>query len=164
MPRVQVNEVGDDSIVDRGAVAAAELRDFERALEELLSRPDERQAVLVSSDGQVRVDVPSGTLELFGVLVSKLADQGRVGIVGMVDELSTQEAADLLNVSRQYVVRLMDEGRLRHHTVGAHRRAFARDVLAFKRDRDKKRRGALRRIVSLSEAAGGYDAERKRSQ
>src|SRR5690606_6083753 len=102
--RVQVNETSDDSIVGLGTVAAAELSDLERALEELLHRPDERRTLLVSSDGEVRVEIPSGTLELFQVLVGKLADQGRVSIVGVADELSSQEAADLLNVSRQYVV------------------------------------------------------------
>lgn len=76
-------------------------------------------------------------------VIGKLLEQGAVGVVGIEEALSTQEVANLLNVSRQYVVRLMDEGRLPHHMVGTHRRASLRDVLAFKRQRDAKRRGAL---------------------
>lgn len=158
-----VSDPSADAIVDRGAIADAELRSLECGLEELMRHPGQQEVALVGSDGRVRVKVPTGALEVFEVLVNKLVSQGRVGIVGIADELSTQEAADLLNVSRQYVVRLMDEGRLKHHMTGSHRRALARDVLEFKRERDLRRRSALQRMISLSEEAGAYDAERERS-
>ncbi|MGR9244130.1 helix-turn-helix domain-containing protein (plasmid) [Rhizobium leguminosarum] len=81
----------------------------------------------------------------------------------MPDEemLSTQAASDILNVSRQYLVRLVDTGELAGEKVGSHRRLRAVDVAAFKAVRDAKRTSALDRLSSLSEDAGGYEHEIK---
>ncbi|WP_283963133.1 excisionase family DNA-binding protein [Sinorhizobium sp. 6-117] len=76
--------------------------------------------------------------------------------------LSTQAAADILNVSRQYLVRLVDNGELPAEKVGSHRRLRATDVAAFKAARDAKRSSALDRLTSLSEDVGGYELESKR--
>lgn len=108
--------------------------------------------------------MPPPALKALQVVVSKLLNQGTVGVVGVEEELSTQDAADLLNVSRQYVVRLMDEGRLRHHMVGSHRRAFLRDVLEFKRERDAKRGLALMKMIRLGEESEAHHAERERAK
>ncbi|MCB9630293.1 MAG: helix-turn-helix domain-containing protein [Sandaracinaceae bacterium] len=76
-------------------------------------------------------------------------------------ELTTQQAADLLNVSRQYLVRLLDEGRIACRKTGTHRRLRVTDVLEFKARRDKDRRAGLRELSQLTQDAGGYDAELK---
>lgn len=73
------------------------------------------------------------------------------------DLLSTQEAADLLNVSRQYLVRLVDGGQLPAVKVGRHRRMRPSDVAAYKAKRDARRCADLDRLVALSEEVGGYD-------
>jgi excisionase family DNA binding protein len=70
-------------------------------------------------------------------------------------------AADILNISRQYLVRLVDTGELAGEKVGSHRRLRAADVAAFKAVRDAKRTSALDRLSSLSEDAGGYELEIK---
>lgn len=77
------------------------------------------------------------------------------------EEVTTQQAADLLNVSRQYLVRLLDEGRIPFRKTGKHRRLRMQDVLAFKEQRDKDRRAGLRELSRLTEESGGYDAELK---
>lgn len=67
--------------------------------------------------------------------------EGRpVEIVPVQKELTTQQAADLLHVSRPHVVKLIDTGQLAYHKVGAHRRLYADDVFAFKRKRDAAQR------------------------
>ncbi|CAN5920174.1 hypothetical protein BH11MYX4_BH11MYX4_05390 [soil metagenome] len=79
----------------------------------------------------------------------------------MGKEVTTQQAADLLNVSRQYLVRLLDEGRIAFRRTGKHRRLRIEDVLAFKDKRDKDRSAGLRELSQLTEELGGYDAEPK---
>ena len=76
-------------------------------------------------------------------------------------ELTTQQAADLLNVSRQYLVRLLDEGQLPFRKTGKHRRVRIEDVLIFKDARDAKRQTGLRELSQLTQDLGGYDAELK---
>ena len=162
MPRIQVNDSNADAVIGRGATTSAQLRELACALENLQRASHGQEAVLSSADGRTRVAVPTSILAHFEVLIGKLADQDAVGIVGVSDDLTTQQAADLLGVSRQYVVRLIDEGRLAHHMVGTHRRVRVGDVLAFKRDRDAGRRRGMQNLIRLSEEFGGYDAERRR--
>ncbi len=73
--------------------------------------------------------------------------------------LTTQAAAHFLNVSRQYLVRLVDNGQLPAVKVGSHRRLRASDVEAFRSARDRDRQASLDRLVALSEEAGGYGLE-----
>lgn len=71
--------------------------------------------------------------------------------------MTTQQAADLLNVSRQYLVRLLEEGRIPFTRTGKHRRLRIEDVLAFKEHRDRERCAGLDELARMSEEVGGYD-------
>jgi excisionase family DNA binding protein len=84
-----------------------------------------------------------------------------ITVVPVGKEVTTQQAADLLNVSRQYFVRLLDEGRIPFRKTGKHRRVRVEDVLTFKDQRDKDRRAGLRELSRVTQEFGGYDAELK---
>ena len=74
------------------------------------------------------------------------------------DELrATQQAADLLNISRQYLVRLLEEGRIPYTRTGKHRRLRIDDVVAYKQARDHERSESLDELARLSDELGGYD-------
>ena len=85
-----------------------------------------------------------------------LARGQSVAVLHYDEELTTQQAADLLQVSRPYLVRLLEEGQIPYHQVGTHRRIYLRDLLAYKEQRDR-RRASLRELRRASEALGLYD-------
>ena len=102
---------------------------------------------------ELRVVRPGGeteTLTLMPALAHSLLEllrhvgQGRLVTVVPVDaKLTTQKAADLLNVSRPHLIKLIDRGELPCEMVGRHRRVQAQDVLDYKAKRDRERAEAL---------------------
>jgi excisionase family DNA binding protein len=90
-------------------------------------------------------------------VVEVLARGDSITVVPVGKEVTTQQAADLLNVSRQYLVRLLDENRISFRKTGKHRRLRIEDVLAFKAQRDKDQRAGLRELSRLTQEFGGYD-------
>lgn len=87
---------------------------------------------------------------------SLLAEGKRVSVFAEDEMLTTQQAADRLNVSRQYLTRLLERGDLPSIRVGSHRRVAAKLVAAYKRERDARRGRDLDELVTMSEAVGGY--------
>ena len=85
--------------------------------------------------------------------------QGRSVTVTPIDaELSTQQAADLLNVSRPYLVKLVDEGAIPSRKVGVQRRLHLHDVIAYKKEMYAKQLESMAELTKLSEELGFYDS------
>ncbi|MCL4791454.1 MAG: helix-turn-helix domain-containing protein [Gammaproteobacteria bacterium] len=94
------------------------------------------------------------------ILLEVLAEMGKgnaISLVPMHQELSTQEAAHLLNVSRPFLVGLLEKGEIPFRKVGAHRRVYLRDVMAYKERTDRQRGKVLDALAVLSQQEGmGY--------
>ncbi len=110
---------------------------------------------LVGPEGE-EIHIPEATFRILERVVELLARGDAITLVRVGKELTTQQAANILNVSRQYLVRLLDEGRIPFTKTGKHRRLRIEDVLEFKRERDRERRDGLDELTRMSEDAGGY--------
>ncbi|MFC1706672.1 helix-turn-helix domain-containing protein [Planctomycetota bacterium] len=100
--------------------------------------------------------IPDAVLYALGRVAEILGRGDAITVVPVGKEITTQQAADILNVSRQYLVRLLDEGRIPYTKTGKHRRILVGDLLAFKKERDRSKQTALDRLTQLSEELGGY--------
>jgi excisionase family DNA binding protein len=101
--------------------------------------------------GSQRVPVPLPALRLFVQLLSELASGTPATLVPLHYELTTQEAADLLNVSRPYLIRLLQEGKIPFRKVGTRRRVLFSDLMAFKEREAVHRRQVLDDLTSEAE-------------
>lgn len=90
-------------------------------------------------------------------VVECLAGGEPVLIMPASAELTTGEAADILGVSRQYLVRLLDDGRIPHRREGAHRRLLFRDVVRYREQSRRKRETAFDEMLQLSQDVGAYE-------
>jgi excisionase family DNA binding protein len=113
-------------------------------------------AKLVSSDGE-ELDIPESVYSLLVRIVSEMDQGNGVTVLPVHAELTTQQAAGLLNVSRPYLVRLLQDGEIPFHTVGRHRRIFVKDLLEYKERRDARRRHLLEKMTREAQEAGLYD-------
>ena len=110
--------------------------------------PESGTTPIVIRSGQKNVRLPPGVSRAVRRLLDRLAAGESVQLVSADAELTTREAAELLGMSRTYLVRLIDEGRIPAHMVGSHRRLKASDVLAYRRERDER----LAKVAAVAEA------------
>ena len=89
-------------------------------------------------------------------LLTEIAAGHAVTIVQADRDLTTFEAADILGVSRPYLIRLIEKGDIPCHRVGTHRRIRSADLLAYKAKFDKVRDDALAEITRMAQAHGEY--------
>jgi excisionase family DNA binding protein len=137
----------------------AQVEALSRALEGMTHTPRRRapKCQLVGPKGET-IALPESVFFVLERVAEVLARGDSVTVVPVGREVTTQQAADILNVSRQYLVRLLDEGRIAFRKTGKHRRLRIEDVLAFKEGRDAERRAGLRKLSRMTEEFGGYDA------
>ena len=100
------------------------------------------------------VPLPARAVALIVDVLTAMADRKPVSVVPHEAELTTKQAADFLNVSRPYLVGLLDKGEIKHRVVGTHRRVLVADLMAYKQKSDEARRAAIARMVAESQKLG----------
>jgi excisionase family DNA binding protein len=112
-------------------------------------------AKLLLPNGEA-IPLPKSALSALIEVVAAMARGDAVAVVPVGHELTTQQAADLIGVSRPYLIRLLDFCEIPFHRVGTHRRIMMKDILDYRRRRDLARRRALRQLTRTSEDLGLY--------
>ncbi len=104
-----------------------------------------------------KLSLPASAIRLLLDLLTEMAAGNAVTLIPVHAQLTTQQAADVLNVSRPFLVSLLEEGKIPHVKVGTHRRILFEDLMRYKNSIDRERRKALDELVTQSEALGmGY--------
>ena len=138
---------------DPAEFAPPERASVQHLMEYLLA--ETRPPALVDEKGK-RMELPRPVFELLVQVASAMQEGKVITLVPETQELTTQAAADLLGVSRPHVVKLIDEGQIPSHKVGAHRRIQMKDLLAFQQVRDLARRQSLDELARRAQEAGLY--------
>lgn len=131
-----------------------ETHQAQESCQRLLSLLEQRNdiAIRIGKKGKSLEEIilPAPVLQILTDALGEMAKGHRVQIIPVQEELSTQEAADFLKVSRPYLVRLLDEKKIPSRKVGRHRRVLFEDVLRYKEQDTEER---LRILAELTEQA-----------
>ena len=100
------------------------------------------------------ITVPTAAFRLLVGILNEMADGNAVRLIPLHAELTTGEAAELLNVSRPFVVKLLDEGQIPSRLVGKHRRVMFKDVMTYKDEHYRARSEVLSRLSALDQELG----------
>ncbi|MBA3416813.1 MAG: excisionase family DNA-binding protein [Chloroflexia bacterium] len=124
-------------------------------LERLLESEHDRAPKLVGSRGE-EIELPETVVLVLRQVVRSLAQDQAVTVVPVHKQLTTQQAADLLNVSRPYLVQLLEAEEIPSTKTGTHRRIRLDDLLVYRQHRDEERQAALTRLTQMGQATGHY--------
>lgn len=135
------------SVADQNTrLPGTETTDLARAsateLSRYLSEHPEAERARVQFN-ETHMVLPRHALELLRDLLAEMAQGNAVTIVPTHAELTTQQAADILNVSRPHLIKLLESGEIPFSHVGTHRRIRYQDLMAYKAERDRKSEEAM---------------------
>lgn len=105
------------------------------------------------------ITIPESVYQVLRQAVRAMASGKVISLVIQERELTTQQAAEMLNVSRPYLIKLLEQGEIPYIMVGTHRRVRFEDLMKYKQQRHNKRRQLLQQLVEISEEAGLYEYE-----
>jgi len=111
---------------------------------------------LVGADGE-RLKLPDAVYRLLKDIARNMQLGRAIVLIPENQQLTTQRAADLLGVSRPYLIRLLEAGALPYHKAGSHRRIYLKDLIAYQKRRDAERKAALDSIAREAFESGLYD-------
>ena len=102
-----------------------------------------KMQIVEGNDANEVLNIPNSAMRLLVQILSEMAQGNAVMLTPIHAELSTQQAADILNVSRPYLVELLEKDLIPHRKVGTHRRVLLEDILHYKNAIKAKRREVL---------------------
>ncbi|MGH9634129.1 MAG: excisionase family DNA-binding protein [Candidatus Angelobacter sp.] len=113
-------------------------------------------ACLVGPDNS-KLELPHSVYNILVKVVENMQEGKAIALFPLMEEVSTQAAADMLGVSRQFLVTELEAGKIGFHRAGSHRRIYLKDVLEYRKQREVARSSSIDRMAQMSEDAGIYD-------
>jgi len=127
----------------------------QRCIVEALDHSRAAAITLTTESGEhPSVDLPPAALKLIGQLLGAMSEGKPVSVVPASQEFSTVEAANFLHVSRPFVIKEIEAGRLPHRMVGTHRRVAFEDLLAYARKMREHQDAALEKLAENARELG----------
>lgn len=122
------------------------------------SQETQRIKVVEDDGSEQEVTIPAVAFQFLVDILTQMARGNAVTLIPIHAELTTQEAADLINVSRPFLVKLIEAGEIPHRLVGRHRRIRFEDLMDYKQRIDAQRMNALDALVEQAqELEMGYE-------
>jgi excisionase family DNA binding protein len=132
----------------------------QRELAAYLATKFETQRIQIVDEKNVahQIELPTSALRLLVDILAELAEGNAVRVVPVYAELTTQEGADLLNVSRPHLIKLLESQALPYHKTGKHRRIRYDDLMQFKAGRDEASERAMEELAKQAQELNlGYE-------
>jgi excisionase family DNA binding protein len=137
--------------MNSGATFELGVRDRKRLAARLAVGTNARPLAIRTLDGEI--ELPTPARRAIEQVLAELAAGNAVHVLGDEHDMTTQEVAELLGLSRTFVVRLVDDGKFAGHFAGSHRRVRAADAFAYQRQRQVRLAG-VEAITAADIAAG----------
>ncbi|WP_017318182.1 helix-turn-helix domain-containing protein [Mastigocladopsis repens] len=148
--------LGNSASVESVVAQEKEAQTF-KELERIL-QSEGSKVKLLGANGE-QIDIPESLHQVLHHVVQAFVKGRIISIIPENCEMTTQQAADFLNVSRPYLIKLLEQGEIPHIKVGTHRRVPFQDLMKYKEQRDMKRRQALQELTQFLQDEGFYDEE-----
>jgi len=112
---------------------------------------------IVDSEQEEVIVLPAPVVTLLMGMLRMKANGLGMALTPLHSELTTSQAADILNVSRPFIIKLLDAGDIPYHKVGRHRRIRREDVMKYKQKLRQEREEFLARLTAEAQELGLYD-------
>jgi|HubBroStandDraft_4_1064222.scaffolds.fasta_scaffold257329_2 excisionase family DNA binding protein len=135
-------------------IEAALAKETSRVLASRLGKEGSIRVRLVDGPSPATVRLPVAAMRLLVSILEEMARGNAVTLIPVRAELTTQEAADMLNISRPSLIQLLNEGKVDYRRVGTHRRVRLEALMEYKRQADAARRAALAELAAYDQELG----------
>lgn len=127
-------------------IATVSSRSFARYIDK-----EEGISVQIAEDGTESVVLPRQVVRFLVDVLTQMSEGNAVTLMPIHKELTTQEAAGILNVSRPHLIKLLKDGAIKFHKTGTHRRIKFEDLMNYKKQRDEDAAKAADELTALSQ-------------
>jgi len=116
--------------------------------------PEPLRLRLLDDPSKKTVKLPAPAVQMLVRILEEMARGNAMTLIPIHAELSTQEAADMLHISRPSLIQLLNEEKMKYRKVGTHRRVLFESLMAYKRRVDAERRATLAELAAYDQELG----------